>query len=182
VPAKLRQGERGIARIVYLDPDGDGPQQVVLVLELRGEARTMKGTLGNVAKTYRQGVELTWSLGPLPPGRHLAHFEATSIDGTARYPVEGGLPVVVESLLVKWLLLGLGVVLALAVLPGMVFMGARRAADPAGAARTSLAAGLVAAYLWFLWLFAQEFSLPVLGVVGLAAVAATGWVWLNRRS
>jgi hypothetical protein len=181
VPARLRQSGTGMARVVYRDLDGDRPQEAWLVLEGKGQPRRMPADLARAAKSYRQGVELTWTVGPLPPGRYHAHFAATSIDGRARYPEEGGLEVVVESLLVKWLLLAAGLGLALAVLPGVVFMGARRAADPAGAARTSLAAGLLVAYLWFLWLFVSVFPLPVLGVVGLLMAALTGWVWLNRR-
>lgn len=137
--------------------------------------------LKSVAKGYREGVTLQWQVTPLPPGRYAVHFEANSIDGRARYPAEGGLALVVVSLLMKWLLLAGGLILALAVLPGVVFMGARRAADPAGAARTGLAVGVLAGYAWFWWLFASIYALPVFAAAGIVAIGLTCWLWLVRH-
>jgi hypothetical protein len=177
----MLQGESAQARIQYVDPDGDRPQEVWLVLAGRGEPRRLAADLRGLAKQYRSGVSVTWALGPLPPGRHRAHFEAASIDGRTRYPKEGGLPLVVESLIAKWLLLAVGLTLALAVLPGVVYVGARRAADPAGAARTSLAIGILAAYLWLLWLFVPVYPLPVFLGVGAVGMGLLMWLWLVRR-
>jgi hypothetical protein len=179
VPARLRQGERAAARLEYADPDGDRPQEAWMVLEGGGQAQRVPADLRPMEKRYREGVPITWSIGPLAPGSYRLHFEAASIDGRARLPQQGELSLVVESMLTKWLLLGAGMLLALAVLPGVVFVGARRAADPAGAARTGFSVGMLAAYLWFLWLFAPVYSLPVFVIVGAAALGVT--VWLSRR-
>jgi hypothetical protein len=181
LPTRLRQGEATTARIVYLDPDGDRPQEAWLVIEGGREPVRMPADLKGAAKSYREGVTLQWPVAPLAPGRYAVHFEATSIDGHARYPEQGALPLVVVSLLAKWLLLGAGLFLALAVLPGVVFMGARRAADPAGAARTGLAVGVLAGYGWFLWLFASIYTLPVFAAAGIVAVGLTIWLWLVRH-
>jgi hypothetical protein len=184
VPARLRQGESGRAGIIYADPEGDRPREVALVIQ-GGDTQRLPIDVKRVeqqyqqGKQFREGVLLEWTIGPLAPGRYRVHFEATTLDGSARYPTVDDLPLIVESLLTKWLLLGAGVALALGVVPGVVFMGARRAADPAGAARTSVSIGVVAAYLWFLWLFASIYPPAVFAIVGVAAAGLT--VWLIRR-
>jgi hypothetical protein len=185
-PSRLRQGESGRAAIIYADPEGDRPREAAVVIE-GADTQRLPIDVSRLVQQYRQGkqfregVPMEWTIGPLTPGRYRVHFEAGSLDGSARYPTVGDLPLVVESLLTKWLLLGAGLALALGVVPGVVFMGARRAADPAGAARTSVSIGVVAAYLWFLWLFASIYPPAVFGIVGAAAVGLTLWL-IRRRS
>jgi hypothetical protein len=178
VPSSARTGEKYIFRIQYKDQEGDRPQDADLVTEgpegvRHWPAEKLRGTAD-----YRSGATLEFTAGPFSGGEHQAHFEAASIDGKARYPANGGIRFVVENVLLKWIELLVGLVVALFFLPLMMFVLVRAVnprSDPSRAARFGLLVGIVASYLLFVTLFSAIYPLPwmvVLGVLVLGALFA----------
>lgn len=175
-PRSARTGQRYPFRIQYVDPDGDPPKKATLVTEgpegiRRWPAESVSGSLS----AYRSGHTLEFVAGPFSGGEHRARFEVESIDGKARYPATGGIRFVVENLWVKWLLLLIGLVVALLFLPLMMFVLVRAVnprSDPSRAARFGLLVGLVASYALFVFLFSGLYPLPWIVILGILVLGA----------
>src|SRR4051794_36060983 len=179
VPRSARTGEKYTFRVQYLDPDGDPPKSATLVTEgPEGIHHWTAAPANGTAATRRSGLTLEFEAGPFSGGEHTAHFEVTSIDGAARYPATGDIRFNVENVLLKWVYLLIGLVVALLFLP-LIMFGLVRAvnprSDPSRAARFGLLVGLVASYALFVVLFSTVYPLPwmvVLGIVVLGALFA----------
>jgi hypothetical protein len=178
-PRSARTGQRYPFRIQYVDPDGDPPKKATLVTEGPGGIQRWPAERpsGN-RSSYLSGYTLEFVAGPFSGGEYRARFEVESIDGKARYPASGGIRFVVENIWVKWLLLLIGLVVALLFLPLIMFVLVRSvnpSSDPSRAARFGLLVGLVASYALFVFLFSGLYPLPwivILGVLVLGALFA----------
>jgi hypothetical protein len=176
VPRSARTGEKYTFRIQYLDPDGDRPQEARLVTEgpegiHRWPAEPISGGTAN----YRSGTTLEFVAGPFWGGEHRAHFEVASIDGKARYPASNDIRFNVENIVLKWIALLVGLIVALLFLPLIMFVLVRAMnprSDPSRAARFGLLVGLVASYTWFVYLFSCIYPLPWLVILGILVLGA----------
>jgi hypothetical protein len=171
VPRSARTGEKYTFRIQYLDPDGDRPQEARLVTEgPEGNHRWPAELISGGTANYRSGVTLEFVAGPFWGGEHRAHFEAASIDGKARYPASNDIRFNVENIVLKWIALLVGLIVALLFLPLIMFVLVRAMnprSDPSRAARFGLLVGLVASYTWFVYLFSGIYPLPWLVILGI---------------
>ena len=94
--------------------------------------------------------------------------------GIARYPAADDLQFVSVSLVSKYIIFGVGLLVALFFLPFVVYMGTRslnKRSDPAAAARIGLLIGVLASFGLYLYLFWSVYG--GLGTV-IAAIAALG--------
>jgi hypothetical protein len=177
VPGSMRTGEKYLFRVEYSDAEGDRPQEATLVTEGPEGVRrwSAEATTGSTAD-YKKGSTLEFTAGPFDSGEHRAHFEASSVDGKARYPAGGStLTFNVENVLLKWIELAIGLGVALLFLPLIMFVLVRAVnphSDPSRAARFGLLVGIIASYALFVFLFSALYPLPWLLVLGVLALGA----------
>ena len=175
VPRSARTGEKYIFHIQYSDPNGDRPQEAVLVTEgAEGVRRWPAEAAPARTIDYHHPTTVDFVAGPFDSGEHHAHFEVATVADKARYPVSGsGLLFTVENVLLKWIELIVGLVVALLFLPLIMFVLVRAvnpSSDPTRAARFGLLVGIVASYALFVFLFSALYPLPWIVVLGVLAL------------
>jgi hypothetical protein len=174
--------------LTYKQPEGDPPQTLQMIID------TPYGQVSQKAATPAgdpvAGEDVSWVFTPERSGQYQYHFQAASATGgVARYPAGSGeLGFESPSPLVKYLVLAVGLVIALLFLPFVVYLLARSAnkrSDPAAAARIALLIGLLSfcGLAWYLFLNDnQDPASKTLGIIIEAlAVGAFLVVMLNRR-
>jgi hypothetical protein len=128
---------------------GDPPTKLALiVLTPDGETVTVPGkaSVGDLAS----GVSVTWPYTPSESGEYRYHFEAQAGDlGGVRFPTSpaNDYQFVVASVLTRYIVLGLGLLICLLLLPFVSYTATRglnQRGDPAAAARIALLIGVVA--------------------------------------
>ena len=133
------------------------------------------------------GEDVSFALTPQQSGQYQVHFEAvSSTGGVARYPAGSG-EIELESPnpVIKFVILGAGLVIALFFLPFVVYMIARSAnkrSDPSAAARIALLIGILAfcGLAWYLFLQSEETRMIGVAIEAIA-IGAFLVVMLNRR-
>lgn len=174
--------------LAYKQPEGDPPQTLRMVVDTPYGQVTQKAATptGDPAA----GEDASWVFTPGQSGQYQYHFEAASTTGgVARYPVGNGeLEFESPNPIIKYVVLAVGLVIALFFLPFIVYMLARAAnkqSDPAAAARIALLIGILAfcGLAWYLFLYDnQDFPSKMLGIVIEAlAVGAFLVVMITRR-
>jgi len=174
--------------LTYKQPEGDPPQTLRMVVD------TPYGQVSQKAATPTgdptAGEDVSWVFTPGQSGQYQYHFEAASTTGgVARYPTGNGeLEFESPNPIIKYVVLAVGLVIALFFLPFIVYMLARAAnkrSDPAAAARIALLIGILAfcGLAWYLFLYDnQDFPSKMLGIVIEAlAVGAFLVVMITRR-
>jgi hypothetical protein len=172
--------------IDYLQTSGDKPKSIVLVVQtpslgvIRAEPDQKDDSTAGQERA-------TWNFTPVDTGTYKFHFEATSATGEkAQYPPAPAIDdqFTAESLTTKWIILAVGLVVALCFLPFIVYLGTRsinRKSDPSAAARIALLIGVLASYALYITLFHNVYSWLLNIIVGVAAVALLIVLFTRRR-
>jgi hypothetical protein len=182
--AQLEAGQSYVFRVMYQDPDNDRPTDAALVAQ--GPSGTNRIT-PDLPRTgdFRAGVPLEWKGNVLAPGTWRFHFEAASVDGKARLPEGSGeITVTVVSMVTQWILLAVGLGVALLALPMFVFFIARgmsKRVDAGATARFALIVGVLAAAAWYCYLFTSIFGTVSAIVVGVLALGGAFVLATMRR-
>lgn len=176
---EVRQGTPVSVNVTYKQAAGDAPKSVKMIVQTPGgETLTVQpGTppTGDAA----QGVDAAFTLKPENAGIYRYHFEAASETGeSARLPATAADDYQFNSvsLVSKYVIFAVGLLVALAFLPFVVYVAARslnKRGNPAAAARVALLIGILASFGLFLYLFFTVYG--ALGSV-IAAVAALAFI------
>ncbi len=189
-PSTAQVGQGHTFRMVYRDPDNDRPRELTMVVDKPSGPSRLPGSQ-DTSRDFRNGVPVSWRLNFAEAGTYRIHFEgasATARPGTAefRYPEDANSPIVIPVInpLTQWVMLGIGVAVALFFLPMLVFFVARgmsRRTDPGATARFALLVGILAAASWYAYLFWSLHGIPAVAVVGVVALGAAFVLATMRR-
>ncbi len=171
--------------LTYKQPEGDPPATLQMVADTPYGQQSQKAStpVGDPAN----GEDISWAFTPQQSGQYQIHFEAVSTTGgVARYPNGSGeIEMELPNPIVKYIILAVGLVIALFFLPFLVYTVARstnKRSDPSAAARIALLIGILAfcGLAWYLFLQSEETRM--LGIA-IEALAVGGFlvVLLNRR-
>ena len=173
-PTEISAGDAHPFTMVYQQQEGDTPKDLFMVVQ------TPSGTTVRVQASPpvgdpKQGEDVTWNYKPLDSGTYRYHFEATSNTlSSVRYPPTEDLQFASVSLVSRYVIFIIGLVVALLFLPFVFYIASRslnRRGDPGTAARVGLLIGVLASFGLYLYLFWSAYG--VLGAA-LAAIAALG--------
>ena len=187
-PSSVLPGHQYTLHLTYKQPEGDPPQTLQMIVDTPSGQEKIKAF--PPAGDPHAGMDVSWGFEPQQSGQYQYHFEVTSsTGGVARYPSGSGeLQFESPNQIVKYIVLGVGLVIALFFLPFIVYMLARSAnkqSDPASAARIALLIGILSfcGLAWYLFLYNNEdFPTKMLGIIIEAlAVGAFLVVMINRR-
>ena len=184
-PASILPGHTYTFHVTYKQSEGDPPQKLQMIVDTPYGQQSQKAPIPVGDPT--NGIDVSFGFTPQQSGQYQVHFEAISTTGgSARYPVGSG-EIELESPnpVVKYIVLGVGLIIALFFLPFVVYMIARstnKRSDPSAAARIALLIGILAfcGLAWYLFLQNEETRLIGVGIEAIA-VAAFLVVILNRR-
>lgn len=184
-PASILPGHSYTFHVTYKQPEGDPPQKLQMIVDTPYGQQSQKAPIPVGDPT--NGVDVSFGFTPQQSGQYQVHFEAISTTGgVARYPTGSG-EIELESPnpVVKYIVLGVGLIIALFFLPFVVYMIARstnKRSDPSAAARIALLIGILAFCGLAWYLFLQNEETRMIGVaIEAIAVAAFLVVILNRR-
>lgn len=175
----LQMGQPHVFRMTYADPDGDRPRELTLVAENpSGKTSRVQAAIPRTGD-FRTGVLVTWEVPFNQDGTYNIYFEAASTAGRpgvpeVRWPETRAHSIDVVNPVTRWVMLGIGLGVALLFLPMALFFvlrGMSRRVDPGATARVSLLCGVLAAASWYGYLFWQVHSIPTLAIVGVLALA-----------
>lgn len=174
--------------LTYKQAEGDPPANLHMIVDTPyGQAIQKAQTPAGDAVN---GEDISWDFKPQQSGQYQYHFEVTSATGgVARYPAGSGeLEFESPNQIVKYIILAVGLVIALFFLPFVVYMLARSAnkrSDPAAAARVALLIGILSfcGLAWYLFLYNdQDTPTKYVGyVIEALAVGAFLVVMFTRR-
>lgn len=177
--SEVRQGTPININVTYRQAAGDAPKSVKMIVQTPGgETLTVQpGTPPTGEAT--QGMDAGFTLRPENAGIYRYHFEATSETGeSARLPATAADDFQFNSvsLVSKYVIFAIGLLVSLAFLPFVVYVAARslnKRGNPAAAARIALLIGILASFGLFLYLFFTVYG--ALGSV-IAATAALAFI------
>lgn len=187
-PTSVVPGHQYVFHLTYKQTEGDPPQTAQMIVDTPATTDKVKAFAPNGDPVA--GEDISWNFSPQQSGQYQYHFEVTSTTGgVARYPSGSGeLSFESPSMIVKYIVLAVGLVIALFFMPFLVYMLARAAnkrSDPAAAARIALLIGILSfcGLAWYLFLYNnQDFPTKMLGVgIESLAIGAFLVVMLNRR-
>ncbi len=184
-PTSVVPGHSYVFHLTYKQIEGDPPAVLQMVVDAPYGQAVQKAQ--KPAGDPAAGEDLSWDFSPQQSGQYQYHFDVTSATGgVARYPAGSGeLTFESPNPIVKYVVLAVGLVIALFFLPFVVYMIARAAnkrSDPSAAARIALLIGILAFCGLAWYLFLQNEETRVIGY-GIEAVAIGAFlvVILNRR-
>jgi len=184
-PTSVVPGHSYVFHLTYKQIEGDPPAALQMVVDTPYGQAVQKAQ--KPAGDPAAGEDLSWDFSPQQSGQYQYHFDVTSATGgVARYPAGSGeLTFESPNPIVKYVVLAVGLVIALFFLPFVVYMIARAAnkrSDPSAAARIALLIGILAFCGLAWYLFLQNEETRVIGY-GIEAVAIGAFlvVILNRR-
>lgn len=184
-PTSVVPGHSYVFHLTYKQIESDPPATMQMVVDTPyGQAiQRAQKPAGDPAA----GEDISWDFSPQQSGQYQFHFDVTSATGgVARYPAGSGeLTFESPNPIVKYIVLAVGLVIALFFLPFVVYMIARAAnkrSDPSAAARIALLIGILAFCFLAWYLFLQNEETRMIGY-GIEAVAIGAFlvVILNRR-
>lgn len=185
-PTEINAGTAETFTMVYQQAQGDPPKDLFMVVQ------TPQGATVRVAPPTvpigdpTTGEDVTWVYKPLDSGTYRYHFEATSTTGSSvRYPPTDEQQFVSVSLTSKYVILVIGLIVALFFLPFVVYVASRslnKRGDPGAAARVALLIGVLASYGLFLYLFYTVYSILLLALAGVAALGILIALFSRRRA
>lgn len=184
-PTSVVPGHQYVFHLNYKQAEGDAPQTAQMIVDTPAETEKIKAF--PPAGDPVAGEDLSWNFSPQQSGQYQYHFEVTSATGgVARYPA-GSAELSFESPnpVVKYIVLAVGLIVALFFLPFVVYMISRslnKRSDPGAAARIALLIGILAfcALAWYLFLQNEETRMIGIGIEAIA-IGAFLVVILNRR-
>jgi hypothetical protein len=184
-PASVLPGHTYTFHLKYTQLEGDPPSALQMIIDTPYGQVTQKATApsGDPAA----GEDASWVFTPQQSGQYQYHFEVTSsTGGVARYPAGSGeLSFESPSMIVKYIVLAVGLIIALFFLPFVVYLIARSAnkqSDPGAAARVALLIGILSFCGLAWYLFLQNDETRLIGIaIETIAVGAFLVVMLNRR-
>jgi hypothetical protein len=171
--------------LTYTSASGDRPTALEMVIETPGGPATASPS-STEGTDPAGGIVVTWTLTPKNVGTYRYHFEATSATGeSTRYPIAPSqeLEFASYSLTTKYIILVVGILIALMLLPVVIYSGTRavnKRGDPAAAARMGLFVGVLASYALFWYLFAGIYQTLGLVIGGVAAAGILVAVFAKR--
>lgn len=184
-PTSVVPGHSYVFHLTYKQIEGDPPAVLQMVVDAPYGQAVQKAQ--KPAGDPAAGEDLSWDFSPQQSGQYQYHFDVTSATGgVARYPAGSGeLTFEAPNPLVKYIVLAVGLVIALFFLPFVVYMIARAAnkrSDPSAAARIALLIGILAfcGLAWYLFLQNEETRMIGYGIEAVA-IGAFLVVILNRR-
>lgn len=173
-PNEISAGNAYPFTMVYQQAQGDPPKDLFMVVQTPSGA-TVRVPASPPVGDAAQGEDVTWNYKPLDSGTYRYHFEATSSTGSSvRWPPTEDQQFASVSLVSRYVIFVIGLVIALLFLPFVVYVASRsmnKRGDPGAAARVALLIGVLASFGLYLYLFWAVYQ--ALGAV-LAAVAALG--------
>lgn len=186
-PTSVVPGHTYEFKLNYKQPEGDPPTALKMIIDAPGGQISKPINAPGGDPTSAAGIPLDWTYSPDQSGQYQYHFEVTSsTGGFARYPAGNSL-LSFESPnpIVKYVVLAVGLVIALFFLPFVVYMLARatnKRSDPGAAARIALLIGILAfcGLAWYLFLQNEETRMIGIGIEAIA-IGAFLVVILNRR-
>ena len=184
-PASVLPGHTYTFPLKYTQTEGDPPSTLQMIVDTPYGQVTQKASPPSGSPVA--GEEVSWVFTPQQSGQYQFHFEAiSSTGGIARYPAGSGeLSFESPSMIVKYIVLGVGLVIALFFLPFVVYLIARsanRQSDPGAAARVALLIGILSFCGLAWYLFLQNDETRLIGIaIETIAVGAFLVVMLNRR-
>ena len=186
-PTSIVPGHTYEFKLNYKQPEGDPPTALKMIIDAPGGQISKPIAAPGGDPTSAAGVPLDWTYSPDQSGQYQYHFEVTSsTGGFARYPA-GNTLLEFESPnpIVKYIVLAVGLLVALFFLPFVVYMISRsvnKRSDPGAAARIALLIGILAfcGLAWYLFLQSEETRMIGIGIEAIA-IGAFLVVILNRR-
>jgi hypothetical protein len=185
LPTSVVPGHNYTFHLTYTQIEGDPPATLQMVVDTPYGQAVQKAQKPQGSPAA--GEDISWDFSPQQSGQYQYHFEVTSATGgVARYPAGSGeLTFESPSPYVKYIVLAVGLVIALFFLPFVVYMIARAAnkrSDPSAAARIALLIGILAFCFLAWYLFLQNEETRMIGI-GIEAIALGAFlvVILNRR-
>lgn len=184
-PSSVVPGHSYTFHLTYKQIEGDPPAAMQMVVDTPyGQAvQKAQKPQGDPAA----GEDISWDFSPQQSGQYQFHFEVTSsTGGVARYPAGSGeLSFESPNPVVKYIVLAVGLIIALFFLPFVVYMISRsvnKRSDPGAAARIALLIGILAfcGLAWYLFLQNEETRMIGIGIEAIA-IGAFLVVILNRR-
>lgn len=169
-----RTNEKYTLHLEYKDPDGFTVKSAKFHDKSKDgepsfDAKQLSGNTEN-------GLNLTWEINGFAKGDHAGYFEVENEKGmVTRYPSGANeyYSFAVESLVDKWVVMGIGLLICLFMLPFLVYLIARstnKQGNPSSAARIGLIIGIFAALALFIFQFLSWYSPLVLVLGGIAAL------------
>lgn len=176
--ATLPQGELqpGTSLTFNLRYSGDPPTTLYLVV-LTPDGDTVKVPAALPAGDSTQGVDVSWVYKPLNSGIYHYHFEAAAGDlGSVRFPADSANDYTFDSvnLGLKWIFFAVGAVIALLLLPLIVYSASRafnKRSDAGMSARIGVFIGVLALYGLFVYLFLPIYHMLGAGLGAVAVIA-----------
>ena len=184
-PASVLPGHTYTFHLKYTQAEGDPPTALQMIVDTPYGQVTQKASPPSGDPVA--GEDASWVFTPQQSGQYQFHFEVTSsTGGVARYPAGSGeLSFESPSMIVKYIVLGVGLVITLFFLPFVVYLIARsanRQSDPGAAARVALLIGILSFCGLAWYLFLQNDETRLIGIaIETIAVGAFLVVMLNRR-
>ncbi len=185
MPTSVVPGHNYTFHLTYKQIEGDPPSAMQMIVDTPyGQAvQKAQKPQGDPAA----GEDISWDFSPQQSGQYQYHFEVSSATGgVARYPAGSGeLSFESPNPIVKYIVLGVGLIVALFFLPFVVYMISRsvnKRSDPGAAARIALLIGILAfcGLAWYLFLQNEETRGIGIGIEAIA-IGAFLVVILNRR-
>jgi hypothetical protein len=169
-----RTSEKYTLHLEYKDPDGFAIKSAKFHDKSKDgepsfDAKAISGNTEN-------GLALAWEINGFAKGDHAGYFEVENEKGQkVRYPSSPNeyYSFAVESLVDKWIVMGMGLLICLFMLPFLVYLIARstnKQGNPSSAARIGLIIGIFAALALFIFQFLSWYSPLVLILGGIAAL------------
>lgn len=175
-PTEGQPGQPYTFHLLYQQKEGDAPTALEMVID--GPSGHITAAPSSIeGNDPAKGITATWTFTPQNTGTYRFHFQAvSSTKETGRYPEASTeeLEFASSSLAVKYIIFVVGLLIALAFLPFIVYVASRTAnkrGDPAAAARIGLFIGVLASYALFWFLFAGIYHAMGLTIAAVAAVA-----------
>ena len=184
-PTSVVPAHQYVFHLTYKQAEGDPPQTAQMIVDAPAATDKLKAFIPSGDPVT--GEDISWNFSPQQSGQYQYHFEVTSTTGgVARYPSGSGeLSFESPSMIAKYIVLAVGLVIALFFLPFVVYMIARslnKQSDPGAAARVALLIGLLSFCVLAWYLFLQSEETRILGIsIETLAVGAFLVVMLNRR-
>ena len=168
LPNLYQTGKRYTLRLQYQDPKGDDVTKAVFHDESRSGNIDipMKAIDGSTA----DGATVTWEVNGFEKGDHKGFFVVTTETGSTRYPqaADTFYEFKVHSVVDKWILVGVSIVLCFTLIPWVVYTIVRsmnRRGSPSSAAKVGLMVGALGALTMFVWQFLGVYDNPLIWIL-----------------
>lgn len=184
-PASVLPNHQYTFHLTYKQPAGDPPTKLQMIVDAPYGQINQSASVPLGDPTT--GVDVSWNFTPEQSGQYQVYFMTeSSTGGVARYPAgSGSIEMDSPNSTIKFIVLGVGLLIGLLFLPFVVYSIARaanRRGDPGAAARVALLIGIVASYALFLYLFYSVYSVVPLALAGVVTLGLLVVLFTRRRA